>query len=83
MLTVFDHKPHLFSCVASGIAPGERGLLLFVWDVTPEGFVENIAMANDAFVRHPIAHCVAESMKTWRYPASTAGIRAIVFPMKF
>lgn len=61
----------------------EHGKILLVWDVRPDGTVDNAAVREAAYAAHPLAHCLVNALKTWRFSPTEKGGAAVVFPVKF
>ncbi len=70
----------LASCVRTH--HGDHGKIVLVWDVRPDGTVENAAVRDAEFATNPLAHCFINSLKTWRFAPTEKGGTAIVFPIK-
>jgi len=66
------------------VSPDEpSGKLILVWDILPNGDVENIGVRDPEYASLELSHCIARSVSTCHFAPSVAGIRAIHFPFKF
>ncbi len=83
MSTVLAQKAPMARCFHAAQRKGMTGKLVLVWDVTPEGRVENVGVRTSEYATAEVALCLADTMRTWRFPAVEVATNAIVFPFKF
>ncbi|MBL8923558.1 MAG: AgmX/PglI C-terminal domain-containing protein [Myxococcaceae bacterium] len=86
ILDVIAHNRHgLAACAAKQreAMPGTTGKLVVSWVIGRDGRVTKVTLVSTGFQRFPIASCVMNLIKAWRFPAhNTPGV-PVTFPFTF
>ncbi|MGV3624845.1 MAG: hypothetical protein ACO1OB_28755 [Archangium sp.] len=80
---VRDRKEQLNWCVQGNAYDSARVTYMFVWDVTPDGRVENVGVNRASIAGEPLAHCVVDEIGRMRFAKTELGAKGVCFPMKF
>ena len=83
MATVLEHKAALGQCCLAAQRKGHTGKLVLVWDVSPDGRVENAGARAPEYATAEVAFCIADALSTWQFPAAEKATTLIVFPFKY
>ncbi|AKU92131.1 AgmX/PglI C-terminal domain-containing protein [Vulgatibacter incomptus] len=63
--------------------PGLQGKLVFDWVIAPSGAVESTRVRSSSLANEAVATCVAQVIKSWRFPEPTGGSVTVTFPFVF
>jgi outer membrane biosynthesis protein TonB len=63
--------------------PGATGKLVVTWTIEPDGHVASVRLVSLEFASTPMATCVIERIKRWRFPAHPYPSVPVTFPFKF
>ena len=80
------HSGELSSCYEKSLVKGEEsgGKLRVVWDITPQGTVNNVSIKDSELNNKNVEDCISECIKHWRYPATKNGsITHVEYPFEF
>lgn len=84
---VVANQPAITACVrehAQGTAVEKGGRFMVRWSVLPSGDTTNVSMDTDALKATPLAHCIEDVVRRWKFPAHQVRMEApIRFPFVF
>lgn len=82
---VVSHKAELAACVAKQRErmPGATGKLVVKWTIGLDGRVTRVTLVSEEHRRFPVAACVMDLIKKWKFPAHTTPGEPVTFPFKF
>jgi Ca-activated chloride channel homolog len=85
MQVVIAHKLELARCAVRQreAMPGATGKLVVKWSIGLDGRVTSVTLLSTEFVSYPMARCVLEQIKTWRFPPHAERGEPVTFPFKF
>ena len=64
--------------------PGAMGKVLAIWDITPEGKVQNVQLTDVDPTLEAIRPCLTAEISKWKFPTSTAkDITNVRYPFMF
>jgi Ca-activated chloride channel family protein len=85
MQVIISHKLELAQCAEQQRKemPGATGKLVVTWTIGLDGRVTSVTLVSREFANTPMATCVMERIKRWRFPAHTQAPLPVTFPFKF
>jgi hypothetical protein len=68
--TIKDHRKDVESCYDSylKVKPNAQGKMMLKWTIRSDGFAKNIQVANNTFGDETVFSCMANGIKTWKFP---------------
>ncbi|MEW5739811.1 MAG: VIT domain-containing protein [Myxococcota bacterium] len=84
MEAVLSHKAQLRACVDQHLLkfPGATGKLVVRWTIRANGTVTSVVVTSEELRGTPIATCVVQAIKGWKFPAGKQEA-TVSFPFKF
>ncbi|MDX2013475.1 MAG: VIT domain-containing protein [Myxococcaceae bacterium] len=85
MQVVIEHKEELAQCAVRQreARPGATGKVVVKWTIGLDGRVTSVTLLSSEFVSSPMAKCLLERIKTWRFPPHAELGEPVSFPFKF